>query len=409
MSAGRTVRRTIAGVVVSCLCWLAAAQADGEEPPPEQSEVRAAGGANDTSYTTQFMYEAYGVGDAFNNLSNRLPDFFNAGEDGEDGEDGRRAAGALILETLRKVDRLRRPTNLLILTGRYVWDNDKSTDLRARLARVRYTDVASSFDFGVEQFSANPEVGSATFGIGLFAKAEIYGVRGKNSRNYINFLAAESIQGFKRRTQKERDTLREQALALIRSGVVVLEDIRRVIATVRQEAEMLQNDMSRFIDEAIATEKRPRIALTANYRHFDDVGNGVDFGVVYSRLHFPPHLTPTLSVERAQFNSQGDSRRSGYRVTGVLTYQDTVPSSPTKRRETSPEEEVEEYLDTWRWHWMVGVGHTFKNQVDRRDSSLLFVRHRPASTYGLECSAFIGRSRRSSTVFGVSVERAFDW
>lgn len=138
----------------------------------------------------------------------------------------------------------------------------------------------------------------------------------------------------------------------------------------------------------------PQISLVAARRHLHDDGGQTNIGVRASQLF--SRWTPTLAVERVR---RSPPAQSAWRVSTALTWQDRSVAGVQDPEQITPLEV--------RWRWMVGAGYSFRNRVDQRPAALLFVRYRRPQDSGLEYAAFIGRSRRDTGVFGLTVQYAF--
>jgi hypothetical protein len=161
-------------------------------------------------------------------------------------------------------------------------------------------------------------------------------------------------------------------------------------------------DPSEKVTSYIEALKKPQLSLTAAHRRLRDSGRATDFGASISQLRSIRQrgVTPSLSVEHARLNPDGAPSRSGWRVSATLTVQN---------RSVYDYERACQYneLDEVRWRWMLGMGYTFENSVDRDDSFIFFVRRRRPKAYGVEVSAFGGRSRRDTTFYGVTLQYSF--
>jgi hypothetical protein len=135
----------------------------------------------------------------------------------------------------------------------------------------------------------------------------------------------------------------------------------------------------------------PQISLLAARRHLHDNGSETDLGVSASQLF--ARWTPTLAVERVR---RSPTAQSAWRVRTALTWQDRSVAGVRDAEQVSPQDV--------RWRWMVGAAYAFRNRVDRRPSSLFFVRYRRPKDYGWEYAAFVGRSRRDTTFFGLTLQ-----
>lgn len=138
----------------------------------------------------------------------------------------------------------------------------------------------------------------------------------------------------------------------------------------------------------------PQISLVAARRHLHDDGGQTNIGVRASQLF--SHWTPTLALERVR---RSPPAQSAWRVSAALTWQDRSVAEARDPQQTTPAEV--------RWRWIVGAAYSFRNRVDQRPTALLFVRHRRPQDAGLEYAAFLGRSRRDTSFFGLTVQYAF--
>ena len=423
---------------------------DQQPRPGEPTEaVRAAGGANDTSYslpseleTTVPLLEGFvatlamGTEKVGGPPPPHLKGPFEATiflEAAVHHLRTNRQKGQMIQKMVEDLFSLRRVPSVITLTGRYLTDSD----LHARAIRFRYSDVANSFDVGIEWLYINPDIGTLRpiSGVGLFTKVELYHVRGAGSRQDTVNRLAQALMKFENNAAVRSELaylaryaaylqghesypgpFDPQKIPTVPPRYVNPNDLfnetrvftnreRTALQTVRDALDALRAELKPLFEQAIRTERRAKIALAGAHYVLHDIGSETDAGIVASKL-FPCHLAPTLAVEHVRSDPQDFPNNSAWRVSSALTWQDRVPFT-YKETEKEVSGTAVKMINIPRWRWMLGVGYTFKNPVDKRFSSVVFVRHRPPHPYGLEFSGFVGHSRRDTTIVGVSVQRAF--